>query len=324
MSSCGNAVVREGMDYWKQQLKRERDAVNKELKQARQELARAEQKWKLEGSFRAVSLTLYMLTDQSLGAVANYMRRHALQMQWEPKCDDDLKLLFLDVLQDAGDEELRALTHEGACNPNDATRAHKEAQEWRVAVWAAGQNRRGCAPSTSAILYRLEVYRMDIPPNFRPPSRGLAPTSVNRKFAHRLRQRCGGRVGKVRFQDRIGVEEARAKTFALWQWSNFLAGQVPDGKRPLWINMDETSVSLMPEGSVGNIFLSKGERPTQQATTNERRTHLTHVSFVCSDPEIQRVLPQFIIGNEYSIPAHRLAEISVLTTCTSGAYRARG
>lgn len=231
----------------------------------------------------------------------------------------DVKLVFLDAFQSAANTELDELVHEATVVPDglgcvhkDILDAHKEALAWRVAAWAATRNRNGSAPSTSAMLLRYELLRVEVPEIFRPSAIGLAMTPSNRKFMHRLRKRLGGRIGKVRFQDRISAEDARSKTFAVWQWSNYLASKIPEGKTPLWINMDETSVSLIPEGTMGNIFLSKGEGPTQQATTNERRTHLTHVSFVCSDPEVQRRLPQFIIGNEHSIPAHRLAELQSL------------
>jgi len=78
--------------------------------------------------------------------------------------------------------------------------------------------------------------------------------------------------------------------------------RVPEGKAPLRINMDETSLCLFQGGGKGNVITRKRRAPAaggpaQKASRALRRTCLTHIAFVCDRPELQPLLPQVIIGN---------------------------
>lgn len=89
---------------------------------------------------------------------------------------------------------------------------------------------------------------------------------------------------------------------AAWQWFNYYSSQLPVGKRMLRINLDETSLCLFQGHSKGTVFASKkrprdGE-PVQNVPTRKRRCCLTHIGLVCDVPELQPLLPQFIVGNE--------------------------
>ena len=106
----------------------------------------------------------------------------------------------------------------------------------------------------------------------------------------------------------------------VWQWFNFLKGQVPGGKAVLRLNVDETSVCLFQGGGKGTVIAGKRKirdrapdgasasvEPVQKVTRTTRRTCMTHVAFVCDRPDIQPLLPQVVIGNERTFPALLLA-----------------
>ena len=48
---------------------------------------------------------------------------------------------------------------------------------------------------------------------------------------------------------------------------------------------------------------------TQHIPRGKRRRYLTHVAFICDDAAIQKILPQFIIGNEVTFPARKMAQL---------------
>ena len=82
---------------------------------------------------------------------------------------------------------------------------------------------------------------------------------------------------------------------------------MPAGRSISKVNLDETAVCIFQGGAKGNVLLSKrhlrGHRLVQKVPRGRTRTYLTHVAFICDQPEIQAVLPQFVIGNEATLPA---------------------
>ena len=87
-----------------------------------------------------------------------------------------------------------------------------------------------------------------------------------------------------------------------WQTHNwFDAEAAASGKPLLRLNMDETSVPLVPAALRGVVmrgwrhlhFARQGRFP---ATRAQSRTNLTYVAFVSDDAELNRQLPQFVIG----------------------------
>ena len=100
---------------------------------------------------------------------------------------------------------------------------------------------------------------------------------------------------------------------AAWQWYNYAESQVPSGKLPLRINLDETSICLFQGDVKGTVFVSRKRKrrffedvpeqpdripePVQRVGRKQRRTCLTHVGIVCDNPAVQPRLPQIIIGN---------------------------
>ena len=86
-----------------------------------------------------------------------------------------------------------------------------------------------------------------------------------------------------------------------------MAGQVPAGRKPLLINMDETAVCLFQGAGKGIVIASKKRKrdgPVQRVSRATRRTYLTHVAFICNDPYYQKYLPQVVVGNEHTLLVH--------------------
>jgi len=79
---------------------------------------------------------------------------------------------------------------------------------------------------------------------------------------------------------------------------------IPTRKKPLFINMDETSVAFAYPGQKGNVAQQQHTgRPqpasyTEKATLSIRRGNVTYCAFSASDMAVQSLLPQIVIGNK--------------------------
>ena len=69
----------------------------------------------------------------------------------------------------------------------------------------------GVAPSTDAVLQRLEERRASLPEAHRPKPAGTSSEAKGRMWARRWRQKWGGRIAKVRVQDDVSVQELQDK-----------------------------------------------------------------------------------------------------------------
>ena len=98
---------------------------------------------------------------------------------------------------------------------------------------------------------------------------------------------------------------------------------MPAGKTLLRVNLDETPICLFQGHVSGNIFLAKSTTTAQNVPRWTRRAYLTHVAFVCDNPEIQFVLPQVIIANERTLPASQLATVRALCAPNVKVLRAK-
>lgn len=96
------------------------------------------------------------------------------------------------------------------------------------------------------------------------------------------------------------------------------------GKKLLRVNLDETSICLFQGGRAGAVFCSKKRyrrEPVESASLKKRRTCMTHVALICDDPSLQPVLPQFLLGNEATLPAPQLAALRA--ACPSNVHIVR-
>jgi hypothetical protein len=111
------------------------------------------------------------------------------------------------------------------------------------------------------------------------------------------------------------LQASRIQAFALWNWVNVLHDNVPDGKKIVRLNLDETSVKMYQD--TGRGYLSqKARKMKKQGPTLHRkvprtalRTTFTHVGVVCDDPEVQKLVPQVLIMNNRALTAaayHRI------------------
>ena len=93
----------------------------------------------------------------------------------------------------------------------------------------------------------------------------------------------------------------------MWQWSQHLHRQcLLQGKEPLLINLDETSVPVVFTGGKGNIVAVRGKNawrtmPRQRLGRAHVRMFFTHVGIICNKPEIQPLLPQVIFVAAHTI-----------------------
>ena len=89
-----------------------------------------------------------------------------------------------------------------------------------------------------------------------------------------------------------------------FRWVNWMIENIPTRKKPLFINMDETSVAFAYPGQKGNVAQQQHTgRPqlasyTEKATLSIRRGNVTYCAFIASDMAVQSLLPQIVIGNK--------------------------
>ena len=84
------------------------------------------------------------------------------------------------------------------------------------------------------------------------------------------------------------------------------------GSRVVRINIDETMLPLFYGDRKGVVAEScvKGKQRLVK-TKNKHRGSLTLVGVICDDPELQPVVPQFIIGNEHVLRVRDLKKVSL-------------
>ena len=96
---------------------------------------------------------------------------------------------------------------------------------------------------------------------------------------------------------------------AVWKWYNFLEARAPPGRQVVRINMDETPLKYdQVRKRKGLLAISKAQHKKQKETLVRRaslalrRSVITLVAFMCDDNDIQKLLPQLIIGNHRLLP----------------------
>ena len=79
----------------------------------------------------------------------------------------------------------------------------------------------------------------------------------------------------------------------------------------LRVNLDETAVCIFQGGNRGTIFAANTRLRAlvEAASTAQRRRYITHVGMICDRPELQPLLPQFLVCNEATITAAELVAI---------------
>lgn len=74
------------------------------------------------------------------------------------------------------------------------------------------------------------------------------------------------------------------------------------------INLDETSLALRGKSLRGHVF-GNGSGLGERVSKQELRACFTHIALVSDQIDVQRKLPQYIVGNEHLFPARRMHEL---------------
>ena len=105
------------------------------------------------------------------------------------------------------------------------------------------------------------------------------------------------------------IENSQA--IATWQWHNFLCARAEPRRVVARINMDETSMPLLPAARHnGAMAVATGrrvrdvQRARQKASLAQRRGNATLIAFVADAPEVQRLLPQVLVVGKNSVPEY--------------------
>jgi hypothetical protein len=91
------------------------------------------------------------------------------------------------------------------------------------------------------------------------------------------------------------------KVRAFWRWLRYVEAKA--AKRPLLINLDETSLTTFFEGGRGTVVGEKTPAAVAKSlgpkvSKASLRGTISHVALICNDPGLQPLLPKFIIGNK--------------------------
>ena len=115
------------------------------------------------------------------------------------------------------------------------------------------------------------------------------------------------------------------KAMASWQWFRFLLAQVPPDRKPLILNLDETSIRFWYEPRLGLRARARdrvsGRASARQASRGLLRKAFTHIAVICDDPALQPLLPQVILVNERTCTIRTLQDWKPLPGCKAEVFR---
>ena len=99
-----------------------------------------------------------------------------------------------------------------------------------------------------------------------------------------------------------------------WQWMNFALAAAPEGRPPLVVNMDETSLVRHANGLVGTVVKNGGGNKVghKAASLAARRSCMTLMAAITHDTAVQPKLPQVLIGNKHQLTAQVLRDAKPL------------
>lgn len=101
---------------------------------------------------------------------------------------------------------------------------------------------------------------------------------------------------------------------AFFQWANAAVATAPHGRRPLLLNMDETSLAYHFCGLRGTVVRPcnpcSHTAPKDKASLNDVRGHVSYLSTVANDVGVQALLPQVLLGNEHKFTRHVLRSVA--------------
>ena len=89
----------------------------------------------------------------------------------------------------------------------------------------------------------------------------------------------------------------------MWKWSNYLHSKVPLTKKPLCVNIDESSIKLDQDFKHGHVAesartLAKGHMLRRNIPKGIGRTAYSLVAVICDDAEIQKTFAPVHCGEQ--------------------------
>ena len=107
---------------------------------------------------------------------------------------------------------------------------------------------------------------------------------------------------------------APCEAMVFWQWMNFALAAAPEGRPPLVVNMDETSLVRHANGLVGTVVKNGGGNKVgdKAASLAARRSCMTLMAAITHDTAVQPKLPQVLIGNKHQLTAQVLRDAKPL------------
>eukprot|EP00434_Breviolum_minutum_P041390 symbB.v1.2.036816.t1/scaffold5285.1/size28895/3 len=168
--------------------------------------------------------------------------------------------------------------------------------------WVQKQNmEQGVAPSRSQLVDQaLASIPTLIPLDLQNHVRRVLASSdrSQRRWLSLFRRRWGARLGAMVF----------------WQWMNFALAAAPEGRPPLVVNMDETSLVRHANGLVGTVVKHRGGNKVgdKAASLAARRSCMTLMAAITHDTAVQPKLPQVLIGNKHQLTAQVLRDAKPL------------
>ena len=196
------------------------EALNAELAASRRALQNARQKakraakaqsalWCLAPELKRVASIAYDLAECVAEPSVRFLNDAAGKREWPEKGQQEVQAVVEALFLAADAAEVASLTDPSEPADQHAFReAAKHMQEWRVVAWARSCNaQQGVAPSTEALLQRVEEERRRLPEAARPPPRGSGAEAKGRMWASRLRVRGGGGHGSIRVRDDVPLQE---------------------------------------------------------------------------------------------------------------------
>ncbi|CAJ1350542.1 unnamed protein product, partial [Effrenium voratum] len=141
-----------------------------------------------------------------------------------------------------------------------------------------------------------------------------AQPRAQRKWLARFRARWGARLGVLKVQEVVPLEERQAKAFAFFKWINFALSEAPADCDPLIVNMDETALAYhipAAQGAVATVARrAGGGQAVDHASLADTRGHVSYLATIASDPTVQPQLPQVILGNEHKFTLKALRSVA--------------
>ena len=195
------------------QLKDTKKQIKQEQQQNTGEARSTARMWQMTPRLTKVALTIYMIAQYRADPAIKFLHIASQKRRWPSKTDEELQRMVEDLfLQADVDEVSRMCDLEEPDDLSATAEALKYVEEWRAIEYVKDLNSRlGVAPSTEDILLKVEENRLQIPGRCRPGSKGTAAEVKARIWAKRFRARWGGRYGKLRIADDMGLAEMQQK-----------------------------------------------------------------------------------------------------------------